>query len=414
MWHHARLGSRWRRSLRRFGTAAARRFPLDEGDWFYSSEWYDLHSSDTNTVFRSSSDKGNGIVSVLAFPSSRPNQIHWPTTEKWLQERFTKLHPGLEHDGRFRIIGYQWRTLHFNDNTFQSTVKVMAFYQESQPSSICLMQQPHCLAVPYLKSMVSTGLATLASCKFDLKSATNGKKEMRILCIGHGGGSLPLFLTSKIKGAVIDIIEVDPLVISGSIRAMGFPAFSVVNSSGERIHERLYLRESDAEEFVLNGDTVYDMIFIDAYDGDDIFPRKLWDPDFPFLKALSNLLHPRHGTVVVNLHSDSDAYISNPSFSYFSKPFVQTSKHVSKVCQAYRKALVGNGNSSSGLGFFVSVPWVCNTSLVVCRGFALNNRNCSRDLVMNTITSKSLEIDNILNLPFSCLEYVKRDFTVID
>lgn len=51
-----------------------------------------------------------------------------------------------------------------------------------------------------VKSMVSTGLATLASCNYDLKSAVLGKKVMNILCIGHGGGTLPLFLGSKIQG----------------------------------------------------------------------------------------------------------------------------------------------------------------------------------------------------------------------
>lgn len=48
--------------------------------------------------------------------------------------------------------------------------------------------------------MLSVGLATLASCGYDIKNAVHGNKTMNILCIGHGGGSLPLFLASKIKG----------------------------------------------------------------------------------------------------------------------------------------------------------------------------------------------------------------------
>ena len=51
-----------------------------------------------------------------------------------------------------------------------------------------------------IKSMVSAGLTTLSSCNYDLLNAVNGRKDMRVLCIGHGGGSLPLFLASKIKG----------------------------------------------------------------------------------------------------------------------------------------------------------------------------------------------------------------------
>lgn len=51
-----------------------------------------------------------------------------------------------------------------------------------------------------LKSMVSAGLATLASSDFDLGDVVRGNKPMNILCIGHGGGSLPLFLANKIQG----------------------------------------------------------------------------------------------------------------------------------------------------------------------------------------------------------------------
>ncbi|XVF28525.1 hypothetical protein REPUB_Repub15cG0037100 [Reevesia pubescens] len=151
-----------------------------------------------------------------------------------------------------------------------------------------------------LKSMVSLGLSTIASSNYDLMAAVHGKKMMHILCIGHGRGSLPLFLASKIQGAVIHTVEIDPIVISASVQAMGFPAFLVMTPSGQH-----------AEKFVLENNNLYDIIFIDAYDGDDIFPNKLRDARSPFLKSLSDRLH--HGTVVVNLHADSD--ISNPNES---------------------------------------------------------------------------------------------------
>lgn len=53
-----------------------------------------------------------------------------------------------------------------------------------------------------LKSMLSLGLCTIASSNYDLMAAVHGKKMMRILCIGHGGGSLPLFLASTIQGRI--------------------------------------------------------------------------------------------------------------------------------------------------------------------------------------------------------------------
>lgn len=407
---------------RRFSTAN-RRHIEDEGDWCYSPEWWG-NNSDGQTVFRSTSDRGNGVVSVIAYPSSRPSKVHWPGAQQWLQQRYAEIHPDSASNVCFRLLGYQWRTLRFNDDTRQSTVKIMAAYRESDPGSVCFMQQAHCLAVPYVKSMVSAGLATLASRDYDLKRAVLGEKVMNILCIGHGGGSLPLFLASKIKGAVVDIVEIDPLVISASIQAMGFPPRSFITPSGKHsskpdlmdvlwkgIHERLFLYESDAEEFIHKTPNLYDIVFVDAYDGEDIFPHKLWDPDSPFLKALEKRLHPEHGTVVVNLHSDSDIPDSDVSVSSVLHQILPMGKYVSGVCRAYKDVLVENG---SGFAFTVSVPWVCNTSLVVCRGSGIGCGILARDSILNVLASKSQEVESMLNLPFSCLEYIKRGFTLVD
>ena len=51
-----------------------------------------------------------------------------------------------------------------------------------------------------LKCMVSAGLASLASSSYDLAGAVAGKRALNVLCVGHGGGNLPLFFASKIKG----------------------------------------------------------------------------------------------------------------------------------------------------------------------------------------------------------------------
>nr|QTZ19417.1 S-adenosyl-L-methionine-dependent methyltransferases superfamily [Bixa orellana] len=428
-----RAGLSWRRHARRLCTAVRPRIE-DEGDWFYSSEWWGSDfESHSRAVLRSTSEKGNGVVSVFAYPSSRPNEVYWPETEKWLQQRYAEIKPGYEQNGHFRILGYQWRVLRFNDNTRQSTVKIMAAYREAEPHSLYFMQQAHCLAVPYLKSMVAVGMSAISSCHYELTAAIHGKKRMHILCIGHGGGSLPLFLASKIQGAVVHIVEIDPIVISASIQAMGFPAFSVMTQSGKRalskpdtinevlwkgIHERLCLYDADAEKFILENNTLYDMVFIDAYDGDDIFPHKLWDPDSPFLKSLSDHLHPDHGTVVVNLHSDSDILNPMESASGFYQHLLPMGKYVSRVCRAYKDVLVNEHTNDAragfGLGFTVSVPWVCNSTLVVCRGFGSGGAFDNRDIVLNTLISKSTQVEHVMNLPFSCLQYIKRGFILVE
>nr|GEW00525.1 S-adenosyl-L-methionine-dependent methyltransferases superfamily protein [Tanacetum cinerariifolium] len=169
-----------------------------------------------------------------------------------------------------------------------------------------------------LKSMVTVGLASL-SCNYDLLNYVYAKNTLKFLCIRYGGGSLPLFLASKIPGVMADIVETDPVVISTSTQAMGFLSYSIMKKLRDLLHpkptffdeilwkgvqERLHLYESDAEKFITNKIDIYDMVFVDAYDGDDVFPHKLWDPNSVFLKALGERLHPDHGTVVVNLHSN--------------------------------------------------------------------------------------------------------------
>ncbi|XP_020529105.1 uncharacterized protein LOC18444231 isoform X3 [Amborella trichopoda] len=291
-----------------------------------------------------------------------------------------------------------------------------------------------------VKSMVSVGLASLACSRYDLKSAVHGKKTMQILCIGHGGGSLPLFLASKIQGAVVHSVEIDPVVISASIQAMGFPVTSkpdaidhqtrpdtVDQAMWDGIHERLTLYEADAEEFIQNSPTsLYDMVFIDAYDGDDIFPRKLWDPDGLFLKTLETHLNPHHGTVIVNLHADTDAL--SDSNSSLSDPLLPMGRHVKRVCRAYKEVL---GRERGGLeeresrsvGFAVSVPWLQNISLVVCRGFSYglaragrghSEWHFKRDWILGTLIAKSQVVERLLKLPFPCLQYIKKGFVLID
>ncbi|XP_058101448.1 uncharacterized protein LOC131245779 isoform X3 [Magnolia sinica] len=376
LWLRARLSSRWR--IQRFSSAACRlRRIEDEGDWFYSSEWWGTES-DGHTVFQSNSVKGNGDVSVVAYPSSRPDAAHWPAMEKWLQERYTKIHPESEHNGLFRILGYQWRVLRFNENTRQSAVKIMAAYRKSDPGTVYVMQQPLCLAVPW---------------------------------------------------AVVHVVEIDPVVISASVQAMGFPASAVktpTNSSPSQpdmvdhvlwkgISERLFLYEADAENFVLDNNNIYDLIFIDAYDGDDIFPHKLWDPHGPFLGALRSRLHPEHGTVVVNLHADSD--VLTPDGRVSPHPYhhiLPMGKYVSQVCRSYKDTLLGKSigkkrEVSPRFAFIVSVPWLCNISLVVSKGTCLD-----RHLISDILRSKSRLVEDALDLPFSSLQYIKRDFIMVD
>lgn len=169
------LRSNLKSSLRRFSTAINRRHIEDEGNWLYSSEWWVANSSSSRTVFRENSRHGNGVVSVISHPCSKPvrlythlyeynftwyshsqialmqDRLNWGKTEKWLEQRHHDIFPGSKNCGKLRVCGYEWRTLHFNDFTRESTVKVLVARREGEgdeAASVCLMQQPRCLAVP--------------------------------------------------------------------------------------------------------------------------------------------------------------------------------------------------------------------------------------------------------------------------
>ncbi|RLM74409.1 hypothetical protein C2845_PM15G14060 [Panicum miliaceum] len=388
--------------------AGARRQPsLDEGDWSYHREWWgkeDGPGEGAQTIFRRHSECGNGVVSVSAYPASRPAIEHWPTVERWLQERNARLYPESAGVDQFKILGYQWRVMRFNDHTRQSTVK---------------------WSFTDVKSMVSAGLMALSCSSYDLPEAVSGQNNMKILCIGHGGGSLPLFLASKFRGSSIHIVEIDPVVVSASVEAMGFPVSPAKGLSSESmlpadaddllwggVHDRIFLHIADAEDFIASDSNQYDLVFIDAYDGDDIFPHKLWDADGAFMKNLERRVHPVHGTVVVNLHSDSELLGSDSgvrSHAQFQS-VLPMGRHVSRVCGAYKQHF--------GMAFTAAVPWLCNITLVACRGEAVTAGapllgHGRRDFVLGRLLSKSDVVERALGLPFPCLQYVKNGFALV-
>lgn len=200
---------------------------------------------------------------------------------------------------------------------------------------------------------------------------------------------------------------------------MGFPACAVEDLAGggsfrlvdspnqdlwREVPGRLSLFISDADEFLLAGGEPYDLVAVDAYDGDDVFPNKLWDPDGAFLRSLSGRLHPDHGTVVVNLHADSDVFSGEGGAgAAFAGGILPMGRYVSQVCRAY--------SSRVGMAFKVSVPWLCNISLVACRR---RGASPARSALIGSLIAGGDRVELALNLPFPCVEYIKRGFALID
>jgi hypothetical protein len=85
-------------------------------------------------------------------------------------------------------------------------------------------------------------------------------------------------------------------------------------------------------------------------------------------------------------------------------------KYVSQVCSAYKKHF--------GLAFMAAAPWLCNVTLVACRDKVILRGapvgRSGRDFVLSKLLSRSSMVEQALDLPFPCLQYVKNGFTLVE
>uniref|UniRef100_A0A7I4B0K6 PABS domain-containing protein n=1 Tax=Physcomitrium patens TaxID=3218 RepID=A0A7I4B0K6_PHYPA len=458
-------------------TAAWLRRQKEEGDWQFSPEWWGTQGGSWGrnageTVFESLSTMGNGVISVTAHPASTPIPEEWAVVEKELQER-----QASRGHGQFKVLGYEWRVLRFNSITRQSVAKVMAVTNDQPPTEVFLVQQPNCIAFEYVKSMLSVGLSTISLAGYNLDQVTHRTRNMRILCVGLGGGSLPLFLAHNLPGATLDVVEIDGSVIEAAVETMGFPPCEIhrlqANVSSHGLETRNQIRsnvpgghlnagheyainqevlwggllnrvtvyEADGEHFVedlvqkrFNEERLsrqyYDLVFVDAFDGEDVVPTKLWTRDGAFLKNLNKLLHPKHGTVVVNLHTDSPppSILEKVTGQYRSgfDPSLSQGRKIQEACCTYRDVLLppetGTG-PTAGLAFTVAVPSQGNISLVVSRGLSIQSHLDSqsqnqqsaqeKQMFVEKLQAESKYVQKVLNTRLDFFKRVSRGFQVV-
>jgi len=108
----------------------------------------------------------------------------------------------------------------------------------------------------------------------------------RILIVGLGGGAMPMFLRKVVPRAHIDVVDIDPDVVTVAKRYFGFK---------EDAHLRAHV--GDGRRFIEAERPAYDLIFLDAY-GPDSIPEHLATAEF--LAAVRAKLSPR-GAVVGNV-----------------------------------------------------------------------------------------------------------------
>jgi len=130
-------------------------------------------------------------------------------------------------------------------------------------------------------------------------------RPQSVLIVGLGGGSMPRVLTKLLPEATIDVVEIDPAVVSVAKRYFAFQPgknLSVIESDG-RVYVKKALREQRH----------YDLIMLDAFDHEYI-PEHLLTQEF--LREVKSLLTP-DGVLAANTFSSSRLY-DHESVTYAS------------------------------------------------------------------------------------------------
>jgi spermidine synthase len=154
--------------------------------------------------------------------------------------------------------------------------RYLQFERNGALQSVVRPGRPLELELPYTQ-MAMVGLAFVPAPK-------------RLLVVGLGGGSMPMFLRTVVPDARIDVVDIDPDVVDVARRYFGF-----------REDDALRAHVGDAREFIESPGPAYDLIFLDAY-GPASIPEHLATREF--LAAVRARL-TEGGAVVSNVWEQS-------------------------------------------------------------------------------------------------------------
>ncbi len=168
-------------------------------------------------------------------------------------------------------------------------LRTLLFERGGGRQSVVKPGDPDHLELPYAR----VALAGLALCE----------EPRRILVVGLGGGSLPMFLRKHYPLAAIDVAEIDPDVVDVAKKYFGF-----------REDERMHARTGDGRQFIENARQAdYDIIFLDAFGARDV-PKHLTTREF--LQITRRALKP-NGVVVSNVWRPA----SNPLYDSMARTY---------------------------------------------------------------------------------------------
>lgn len=152
-------------------------------------------------------------------------------------------------------------------------VRALRFDDPDAPDqSVLDLRRPHDVALEYVR------VAALALALSDAPK--------RVLVIGMGGGTFTRMVRRHVATARTDAVEIDPVVVDVAKRF-----FFLEEDARTRVHI------TDGAAFLASARTKYDVIFLDAYDGED-FPAHLASDAF---FALVRERLTKGGVAVMNL-----------------------------------------------------------------------------------------------------------------
>jgi spermidine synthase len=151
-------------------------------------------------------------------------------------------------------------------------LRTLQFERDGARQSVVKPGDPNHIELPYVRTML-VSLALI-------------QEPHRVLVIGLGGGTLPMFLRKHFPQATIDVVDIDPVVVDVARRFFGFQ---------EDLHMRAHV--ADGRKFIEECTQPYDLILLDAY-GSDSIPYHLATREF--LDATRRALTPE-GVAVGNL-----------------------------------------------------------------------------------------------------------------
>jgi spermidine synthase len=151
-------------------------------------------------------------------------------------------------------------------------LRTLRFARNGARQSVVKVGDPAHLELPY----APVAFTSLALCR----------GPERVLVVGHGAGTLPMFLRHYFPEATIDSVDIDPEVVFVAKEFFGF-----------REDPRMGAIVADGRAFIEQTREPYDVIFLDAFGGDSL-PPELTTQEF--LRAVRRAVRPS-GVVVGNI-----------------------------------------------------------------------------------------------------------------